>query len=86
MKQLQTAMALLEREYKALGEIQWSASPLAGISGSDVPGIALEVRRLEVRRAMRDAEVAVKHMVNAANLATFKLERSAGGWYGHDTK
>lgn len=84
--ELRAALARMEGEYKAMNEICWSASPLAGVSADDVPGVALEIRRMEVRRAMQAAETATKHMVNAANLASFKLERSAGGWYGHDSK
>lgn len=84
MRALLTAMVALQREIDAAEAIQWSASPLAGVSASDVPGVALDHRRLEVRRALHAAEVKLKHARVQADLAAFELERAMGGWMGVD--
>lgn len=86
LKNLHTAMCRLEDEIHAAEAIQWSASPLAGVSADDVPGVALEHRRLEVRRALAAAELKMKHARVQADLATFELTRAMGGWYGQDGK
>lgn len=80
--ELRKALWGLEQEMRAALEIQWSPSPNAGVHAFDVPGVALEERRLRVRAGMQQATAVIRHATVLAGRETFNLNKSLGGWYG----